>query len=84
LKTGAFKNADGSIAVVVINSAASEQTVSLALDTAGMTAQAWYTDETHDMSATEVTLSDAGASATVSARGMISFLFSPASNSTAM
>ncbi|KAH8710044.1 glycoside hydrolase superfamily [Phaeosphaeriaceae sp. PMI808] len=78
LKSGAFRNVDGSVAVVMINSAANAQTVSVALS-GYPNVQAWYTDNTHDMSATTVTVgSDGVASASVPARGMISFLFKTA------
>lgn len=86
LKSGAFLNKDGSVAVVVINSATSAQTVSLSLSNSALTkpeVQAWYTDNTHDMSATTVTVaSDGVASASVPGRGMISFLFKAAGNGT--
>jgi hypothetical protein len=82
LKSGAFRNVDGSVAVVVINSAANAQTVSVALSGYPVV-QAWYTDNTHDMSVAAVTVgSDGAASASVPGHAMISFLFKPASNGT--
>jgi O-glycosyl hydrolase len=81
IKSGAFKNADGSVAVVVINSAASTQTVGVGL--AGYpSVQAWYTDEQHSMSPATVTVSNGVASASVPGRAMISFLFKQAGNAT--
>ncbi|KAF1962857.1 glycoside hydrolase [Byssothecium circinans] len=66
LKSGAFLNKDESVAVVVINSGTGAQTVGV---------RAWVTDNTHDMSETEVVVgSDGSASAGVPGRGMISFL----------
>lgn len=86
LKSGAFVNKDGSVAVVIINSAASAQTVGVALSGSNLVkpgVQAWYTDNTHDMSAVSPTVgSDGTASVSVPARGMISFLFTPAGNAT--
>jgi O-glycosyl hydrolase len=82
LKSGAFKNVDGSVAVVVINSAASTQTVGIAL-TGYPNVAAWYTDEQHSMSVATVTVgSDGTASASVPGRAMISFLFKPVGNGT--
>ncbi|KAF2446688.1 glycoside hydrolase family 30 protein [Karstenula rhodostoma CBS 690.94] len=86
LKSGAFVNSDGSVAVVIINTGTGAQTVSVSLSGASSvnpTVRAWYTDNTHDMSETTVTVgSDGVASASVPGRGMISFLVSPAVNST--
>ncbi|KAI4701810.1 hypothetical protein J4E89_010501 [Alternaria sp. Ai002NY15] len=82
VKAGAFVNGDGSVAVVVINSAASAQSVGVAL--AGYSdVKAWYTDNTHDMNAVTVAVgSDGTASASVPGRAMISFLFKKAANAT--
>ena len=82
VKAGAFVNKDGSVAVVLINSAAGAQSVSVAL--AGYPdVRAWYTDNTHDMSAVMVAVgSDGTASASVPGRAMISFLFKKAANAT--
>jgi hypothetical protein len=82
LKSGAFVNANGSVAVVIINSATSSQNVGVAL--AGYpNARTWYTDNTHDMSAVTVTVgSDGIASANVPGRAMISFLFEKVANRT--
>lgn len=80
LKSTAFLNTDGSVAVVIINSATSAQTVAVSL-TGYPDVKAWYTDNTHDMSAATVTVgSDGTASASVPGRGMISFLLKAAAN----
>ncbi|KAF1978173.1 glycoside hydrolase [Bimuria novae-zelandiae CBS 107.79] len=81
LKSAGFVNSDGSVAVVIINSAANSQTTSISLTGSALVSpsvRAWATDNTHDMSETAVTVgSDGAASASVSERGMISFLFAP-------
>jgi O-glycosyl hydrolase len=84
LKSGAFLNKDGSVAVVLINSGTAAQTVGVAGTTLkNPTVQAWVTDNTHSMSAVAVTVgSDGTASASVPGRGMMSFLFKPAGNGT--
>ncbi|KAH7382122.1 glycoside hydrolase superfamily [Pyrenochaeta sp. MPI-SDFR-AT-0127] len=84
LKSSAFTNTDGSIAVVIINSATSAQNIGVVL--AGYpSVQAWYTDNTHDMSVATVTVgSDGTAGASVPGRGMISFLFKKAADGTVM
>jgi O-glycosyl hydrolase len=81
LKSGAFQNLDGSIAVVVINSGTSAQTVSVTVSGSSLknqTVRAWFTDNTNDMRETVVSVSDGVASASLSGRGMISFLVAPA------
>jgi O-glycosyl hydrolase len=82
LKSSAFLNADGSLAVVIINSGTGTQSVSLGLTGSMLTSptvKAWYTDNTHDMSEVAVTVAaDGTATASVTGRGMISFLFAPA------
>jgi O-glycosyl hydrolase len=85
LKSGAFLNADGSVAVVVINSATSAQTVGISVSGAGTgnVVRAWTTDNTHDASEVAVTVgTDGTATASVAGRGMISFLVSPKMNGT--
>ncbi|KAF1997738.1 glycoside hydrolase family 30 protein [Amniculicola lignicola CBS 123094] len=78
LKSAGFVNTDGSVAVVIINSAASAQTVGIT--TTGVTLTnpvitAWVTDNSNDMKEVVVTLqTDKSATASVPARGMISFL----------
>jgi O-glycosyl hydrolase len=82
IKSGAFKNVDRSVAVVIINSAASAQTLGVVLK-GYPNVQAWYTDEQHSMSPATVTVgSDGTASASVPGRAMISFLFKTAGNAT--
>jgi O-glycosyl hydrolase len=82
IKSGAFRNVDGSVAVVIINSAASAQTLGVVLPGYPLV-QAWYTDESHSMSAATVTVgTDGTASASVPGRAMISFLFKTAGNGT--
>lgn len=83
LKSVAFRNTDGSIAVVIINSATTTQTIGVALGSAYPVVNAWYTDNTHDMSVAAITVgSDGAATAGVPGRGMISLLFRPAANAT--
>lgn len=80
LKTGTFRNVDGSVAVVGINSAASAQTVAVVLPEY-QDLEAWYTDEQHSMSVAAVTVgSDGTASANMPARAMISFVFKVVGN----
>lgn len=77
LKSGAFVNADGSVAVVAINSGTGAQTVGVKLEggiAANRTFKAWYTDNTKDMGAVTVSVSDGTASASVPGRAMVSFL----------
>ncbi|KAF1836901.1 glycoside hydrolase [Decorospora gaudefroyi] len=75
LKSMAFTNTDGSVAVVIINTSTGAQNVGVALS-GYPDVKAWYTDNSHDMSAATVTLaSDGTASASVPGRAMISFLF---------
>jgi O-glycosyl hydrolase len=82
LKSAAFRNTDGSVAVVIINSAASAQTVGVVLS-GYPSVSAWFTDNTNSMAAVRVTLgTDGTASAGVPARAMISFLFKAAGNGT--
>ena len=82
LKSGAFVNTDGSVAVVVINSATGSQNIGVALG-GYPDVKAWYTDNTHDMSTATVTVGNDGtASASVPGRAMISFLFKRAGNGT--
>jgi O-glycosyl hydrolase len=84
LKVGAFRNLDGSVAVVIINSAASAQTVAVSVPRY-QDVNVWYTDEQHSMSVAAVTVgSDGAASASAPGRAMISFLFKPSRNGTAV
>ncbi|CBX93583.1 hypothetical protein LEMA_P044840.1 [Plenodomus lingam JN3] len=82
VKSAAFVNEDGGVAVVIINSAGAAQNLGVVVAGYG-SAKAWYTDNTHDMVATTVTVGgDGTASASVPGRGMISFLFRRAGNGT--
>lgn len=81
LKSAAFQNVDGSIAVVIINSGTGTQTVNVAGLTIaeGQTAKAWLTDNSSDAKEVAVTVgADGTATASVTGRGVISFLVSPA------
>lgn len=83
LRSAAFLNGDGTLAVVVINSGTGSQTVGVSEGLVGASVKAWYTDNSSDMKETAVTVgTDGTASASVTGRGMISFLFSPAGNGT--
>ncbi|KAF2726687.1 glycoside hydrolase [Polyplosphaeria fusca] len=86
LKSAAFQNTDGSIAVVIINSGTSAQTVGVSLSgstLASPTVSAFLTDTSNDAKAVAVaTATDGTASASLPGRGMISFLFKGASNAT--
>ncbi|KAF2107316.1 glycoside hydrolase superfamily [Lophiotrema nucula] len=83
LKSAAFLNTDGSVAVVIINSGTSAQTVGVSLTGAYPSVSAFFTDNTNDAKSVAVTTSDGTSSASVPGRGMISFLFRGASNATA-
>ncbi|KAF1917204.1 glycoside hydrolase superfamily [Ampelomyces quisqualis] len=75
IKSGAFRNIDNSVAVVIINSAASVQTLGVVLPGYPLV-QAWYTDESHSMSAATVMVGmDGTASVRVPGRAMVSLLF---------
>ncbi|CAI6258015.1 unnamed protein product [Periconia digitata] len=80
IKSGAFVNKDGSIAVVAINSGTGTQTVGVKLDggvsLTGKKIRAWYTDNSKDMGEVQVTVSSDGSTASVSVpgRAMVSFL----------
>ncbi|KAF2639320.1 glycoside hydrolase [Massarina eburnea CBS 473.64] len=78
VKSAAFLNKDGSLAVVVINSGTGAQSVGVSLGASTVPNpkfSAWYTDNSHDMVETPVTVAtDGTASASVPGRGMISFL----------
>lgn len=69
---GAFKNTDGSVAVVFTNSGSSAQ--SAAVSFSGFTpsaASAWLTDNSHSMSTTSVALSGGVATVSLPARSMV-------------
>lgn len=81
LKSGAFLNEDGSVVVVVINTGTGTQTVNVAgLSVAeGQTVKAWLTDNSSDAKDVAATVgADGSVSASVTGRGVVSFLISPA------
>ncbi len=78
LKTTAFANADGKVAVVVIN----PTTTATSVDVAGLkaaSAKAWVTDSTHDMEETAVSVDGQGVVGGISipAHGMVSVVVTP-------
>ncbi|KAI1268461.1 glycoside hydrolase family 30 protein [Xylariaceae sp. FL1019] len=81
VKSTAFKNADGSLAVVVISTGTSASAVSIKVSgatTAPTAATAWVTDTTHDCAQTNVTVaSDGTLSGSVAGRSITTF-FIPA------
>lgn len=80
VKTAAFKNLDGSIAVVAISTGSSASSVNIKV--AGVTpasAGAWVSDGTHNCEATTATVgTDGGVSGSVAARSITTFLIMPA------
>jgi len=80
LKTTAFVNLDGSVAVNFINTAGSAAPVALA-GVKAAAASAWVTDNTHDMDAVAVTAGSDGSVSglSVPAYGMASVVITPAS-----
>lgn len=82
LNATAYENADKSVVAVVLNTATSATTVKLGLGAAGggrvlSTAEAWLTDEQHDMVKVAATLNaDGTASADLTARGLITIKLS--------
>jgi len=75
VKTSAYVNTDGSVAVVVINSgtAATVATINVAGLQSG-SVKAIVTDNSHDASVTTATVSGGAVSGNIPARGMVSFL----------
>lgn len=75
-KTTAFKNVDGSVAVNIINTGTSATSVSVAITGLNATAaNAWITDNTHDMPTQAVTVgTDGSVSGSIPARAMVSFV----------
>jgi O-glycosyl hydrolase len=70
---GAFKNKDGSVAVVFTNSGSSAQNVKLAFS--GFTpsaASAYLTDNTHQVASTTATLSGGAVTVAIPARAIVS------------
>ncbi|KAI0166238.1 glycoside hydrolase family 30 protein [Xylariaceae sp. FL1272] len=81
VKSTAFKNVDGSLAVVVISTGTSASAVSIKVSgatTAPTVATAWVTDTTHDCAQTNVTVAtDGTVSGSVAGRSITTF-FVPA------
>lgn len=76
LKTSAFKNEDGKVAVQVLNGGSSAASVSIKGVT-GTAVQAWLTDNTHDLDKTTSQIaSDGTVTGSVPARAMVSFVIS--------
>ena len=74
LKSSAFKNLDGSIAIQVINSGTSAASVSIK-GVNGMKVSSWLTDNTHDMDQVTATIAaDGTVSGSVAARALVSFV----------
>ncbi|KAI0976285.1 glycoside hydrolase family 30 protein [Xylaria arbuscula] len=79
VKSTAFKNVDGSIAVVVISTGGSASSVSVKVSggAGGATASAWVTDASHDCAQTNVTVAaDGTLSGSVAARSVTTYLIS--------
>ncbi|KAJ9138626.1 Glycoside hydrolase [Pleurostoma richardsiae] len=81
LKATAFVNADGSVAVNVINTGAAAVALSVAGVRASV-ARAWVTDDIHDMDAAPATVGSDGSvdGVSVPGRGMVSFMIEQASS----
>ncbi|KAI0011794.1 glycoside hydrolase family 30 protein [Xylariaceae sp. FL0662B] len=76
LKSAAFANVDGSVAVVVISSAAAAGTVDIRVDGGEVPfteATAWVTDQSHDCEAINVTVAGGSVSGSVAARSITTF-----------
>jgi hypothetical protein len=75
VKSAAFKNVDGSMAVVVISTGSSASAVNIKVS--GLTptaATAWVTDATHNCAQTNVTVTDGAVAGNVAARSITTFL----------
>lgn len=75
LKTTAFLNEDGRIAVNVINTGAASAALSIA-GVNGTSVLAWATDNTRDMEASPATIEAGTVTGSVPGRGMVSFVVS--------
>jgi len=74
LKSSAFKNLDGSIAIQIINSSGSAASVSIK-GVQGTTVTSWLTDNTHDMDPVAASIAaDGTVTGTVAARALVSFV----------
>ena len=79
IKTSAFKNLDGSLAVQAINSGTSNYTLTLSLKgISGNTVTSWLTDNTHDLYASDAVISSSGTTiiGTVPLKSLVSFIIS--------
>lgn len=77
LKTSAFKNLDGSVAVLVINGGNAAASVSLTFQGYNATAvKAFLTDNSHDLNATSAQLLSGVVAGDIPARAMVSFVVS--------
>lgn len=75
LKTIAFKNVDGTVAVLVINSGSSAASVSLTFQGYNATdVKAWLTDNSHDLNTTSADIASGVVTGSVPARAMVSFI----------
>jgi O-glycosyl hydrolase len=75
LRTTAFVNVDGKVAVNVINTGTGAASVSIS-GVNGTSVQAWLTDNTHDMNLTAASIASGTVSGSVPGRGMVSFVVS--------
>ncbi|KAI1450985.1 glycoside hydrolase family 30 protein [Annulohypoxylon stygium] len=74
VKSAAFRNADGSVAVVVISTGGSASSVSIKVEGANATeATGWVTDTSHNCEAIDVTVADGTISGSVAARSITTF-----------
>jgi O-glycosyl hydrolase len=77
LKTTAFKNLDGSVAVLVINGGSSAASLSVSFQGFNATdVKAWLTDNSHDLESTTAQVASGVVTGSVPARAMISFVVS--------
>ncbi|OTA99172.1 glycoside hydrolase family 30 protein [Hypoxylon sp. CI-4A] len=75
VKSAAFKNVDGSIAIVVISTGGSASNVNIQVTGGGNAteATAWVSDQTHDCTQVNVTVADGSISGSVAARSVTTF-----------
>lgn len=80
VKTAAFRNLDGSVAVVAISTGSSASSVSIKIaGISPVTVGAWVSDATHNCEKTIATLgTDGSVSGSVAARSITTFLITPA------
>ena len=76
LRTTAFVNTDGKLAVNVINTGGAAASVSI-VGTNGTSVQAWVTDNTHDMDVTDAAVTEDGTiTGSIPSRAVVSFVIS--------